>query len=394
MGITSFYKFFSESFKNKYISDLEGSVILIDAPFILNKYGIGIRNKGSDKKNNNNEIINHLYAIEKYTLKILKKGILPIYIFDGKSTDIKKYTLIERRKRKLDSEQKCCVIDDKNSDEYIKHFKRSYAINPKNILECQNFLTFMGIPWIQALEEADAQCTILANKFYKEISGVVSNDSDMLVLGSPKIFRDFNPKNIMTCEISLNSVIQFFFEKINECRIKNKMNKIKFDSEFIKDKFIEFCILLGSDYGKLIIIKHNSSDNELFELFVLNDLDISKLLNNMRYENTKKMRYYINDNFMENFLKIKYEYTDAYGYCPESIDFIKIKKPEINNLKKFLIEKMSYDDKYVKIIIDFMIDNYNIFTKTRNIFDSFISCNKKNSRSKLRFDAKINKLCN
>ena len=62
--------------------------------------------------------------------------------------------------------------------------------------------------------------------------------------------------------------------------------------------------------------------------------------------------------------------------------------------KKFLIEKMSYDDKYVKIIIDFMIDNYNIFTKTRNIFDSFISCNKKNSRSKLRFDAKINKLCN
>ena len=90
MGINGFYSFFDEANCQKYISELKGSIVIVDLSGILIRYGIGIRSQGEDKKNKDGKVINHLYAIVKYSISLLEKGILPFYVFDGKVSDSKK----------------------------------------------------------------------------------------------------------------------------------------------------------------------------------------------------------------------------------------------------------------------------------------------------------------
>jgi 5'-3' exonuclease len=367
MGITGFYSFFNQASQIKYVSELRGSIVAIDLSGILIKFGIGIRKQGFDKKNKHGKVINHLYAIVKYTLNLVDKGIFPYYVFDGK-TSRHKVSVSERSQNRITSSAKCSAIEDKKSPEFIKHFKRGYTFSRSDIEECKKLLELMGIPFIHAPEEADSQCAALAHKYPHLISGVITNDSDILIYGCPKMYKDFNPKIRTMIEYNYADVIDIFHKKINDVLESIGKPPIEYDIKFIKDALRHFCILMGSDYGKLVTVKCADKNNILLKLFVESNFDINEFVNKFKTQSEKNL-FHISDTILEDFHKADSEYKDSFVLMPEE-DTITIKPPNEDMLTDFFKEHMSYDSGEISTIIKTISTNYTVFNKMRHL------CNK------------------
>jgi 5'-3' exonuclease len=221
-----------------------------------------------------------LFKIVTY---LLKYKIIPLFIFDGKTPEIKKNTIQTRNNKKEKANN--ILINEKDTltnNELIKNKKRSTIIKYNNFKECQLLLTHMGIPFIIAPEEADAQCAVISRLPYDNIGGIISDDTDILVFGGIKLLKNFNMYTNTYSEYDINTIIYYMNQKANN--IIHNYNYIITHNDFIK-----FCILLGNDYTSGI--KWLGYD-KIFEYLVKNYFDINKLLS-IIYTN-EKLSYKIN----------------------------------------------------------------------------------------------------
>lgn len=230
MGIKNFNRFIKlncpEAIQYIKKKDLYNKRIGIDGNFWL--YQIMASMKSNDIRiyNNNNMDITHLYGLYNRILSILKLGIKPLFVFDGKPPELKYNTINKRVKEKCISKKRIEENNYINEKEKKKLIQNSFFINKKEIEDCKMLLEKMNIPYIQSLEEADSQLAYLCKKNY--IDYIISNDTDILIFGS---------KNILP----------FFKSSNKEYKIINKeVIKKKFDLE--EDDIIKLGILLGNDY--------------------------------------------------------------------------------------------------------------------------------------------------
>lgn len=79
----------------------------------------------------------------------------------------------------------------------MKKFKqRTTKVTKEHIDEVTELLTALGIPWIQSIMEAEAQCAYMAKA--KVVNCVATTDTDAIVLGSPIILMNFKKKTTYT----------------------------------------------------------------------------------------------------------------------------------------------------------------------------------------------------
>ena len=88
--------------------------------------------------------------------------------------------------------------------------------------EIQQLLTGFGIPWVSAPADAEAQCAFLAQCGLSD--GVISDDSDTLIYGSPVVFRHLY---------------------IGESTVEIYRNK---EIGFSQDELVSLALLLGCDF--------------------------------------------------------------------------------------------------------------------------------------------------
>lgn len=293
MGIKNFNKFIKVNCPEaiEYITkkDLYKKRIGIDGNFWL--YQIMGSMKSNDIRiyNNNNLDITHLYGLYTRILSILRLGIKPLFVFDGKAPELKYDTINQRIKEKFVSKKKIEENNFINEKEKKKLIQNSFFINKKEIEDCKLLLEKMNIPYIQSIEEADSQLAYLCKKNY--IDYIISNDTDILIFGS---------KNILP----------FFKSSNNEYKIINKETiKKKFHLE--DDDLIKLGILLGNDYCIF--------DNNIFSKPCVGNL--KKEIENINFEKFEKVINY-------------YKFPNVKKYNCNYLDF-DIKKNI--NIKKLLI---------------------------------------------------------
>lgn len=227
MGIKNLHKLLKKCegiIVEKKPTSYNGQKIAIDISILIYQIVIAIRNTGSDLTNSRGEITSHLYGIFNKTISMLEMGINPIYVFDGKPPEMKNDILNSRREQRSKAKKKMSTAKDKK--EKIKYFKRSVVISKKQLEECQYLLKLLGIPVVNAPEEADSQCAWLAKN--NLVYGVSTEDMDILTFGSPRIIRNLSSRKKNSIEIDLNTIL--------------KRLKINYS------QFIDLCILLGCDY--------------------------------------------------------------------------------------------------------------------------------------------------
>ena len=244
MGIKNLLKFLSNYdgiLKEINDDNFNKQKVAIDISIILYKVIIAIRNTGADLTNKKGEIVSHILGLFNKTIYLLKKNIIPIYVFDGKAPDLKSKVIQERKEIKKKAWEKLESIT--NEKEKIKYFKRTVSISWKQLEECKELLKLMGIPYVEAPEEADSQCAWLVKNGFA--AGVLTEDMDILTFGSKRIYRNLGSFNKKTLEINLDDIL----EKIN----------------LDYNQFIELCILFGCDYCDRI---KDISPDDLYNTYI------------------------------------------------------------------------------------------------------------------------------
>ena len=280
MGIKCLLKFINET--PELIQQVDNSKykfkrIAIDISILIYKIIISVRNSGADYTNQQGEVTSHILGLFNKTIELLKLNIIPVYVFDGKPPNIKSKILENRkqiRKKALEKLEHATTEEDK-----IKYLKRSSSISKEQWDQCKELLELMGIPYINAPEEADSQCAYLAKIGFVE--GVLTEDMDILTFGSTKIIRNLTSHKVPTTEIVLD----------------NLLNHLDLNQE----EFIDFCILLGcdycngvSEYKPNIIYEYFSKNKSIEKTIKAMKNDNMNISNEIQYKDTKK--YFLNPN--------------------------------------------------------------------------------------------------
>ncbi len=330
MGIKHLFKFLSEhsdNIKEINISNYYGKKIAIDISILIYQVIITIRNSGSDLVNDKGHITSHILGLFNKTIYFLNKGIIPIYVFDGKPPKLKQKTLDTRKNNKSKAFEK--FNNASNVLDKIKYFKRSVIITKEQINQCKELLDLMGIPYINAIEEADSELSSLCKN--NLVYAVLTEDLDILTFGAPRIIKGlYNNK-----------------KQIIELDLVNILNNLKLTHE----QFIELCILFGCDYCSSIC---NLKPNDIFKIYS----------QNKSIDNTIKHIKSLGINIPNN-----YNYIDAKDYfnnnyvCNKDNVILELKKPDNDKLLNLLVN--NYGLIKYKIIhkINHLNNLYNKFKK-------------------------------
>lgn len=189
---------------------------------------------GQQLTDSSGETTSHLVGMFYRTLRIVENGIKPVYVFDGKPPDLKGGELAKRLEQREKAQKAAEELKETGTAEQISKFeRRTVKVTRQQNDESKRLLKLMGIPYIEAPGEAEAQCAALARA--KKVYAAASEDMDTLTFGAPVVLRYLTAvesKGIPITEITLDTVLRSL--------------------ELDQDQFIDLCILLGCDYCESI----------------------------------------------------------------------------------------------------------------------------------------------
>jgi len=319
MGIKKLYdvikKMSPDSITIKNIKDYENKIILIDAVLMIYKNIMAIRKNGYDIKNNGKNIT-HIHSMINKLKKFKEFNITAIFVFDGKPPDLKTKTLEERERIK--SVMKAKYDKAKTNKEKEKYYYLKSDITDEEISDCVKLIQLFGFCTLFAREEADQLLASLSRN--DKVSGVVTDDMDILIFGGKNILKNFSvdPKK--------------YFYEIN-------LDKFKQDAKFNQDKLIILALLLGTDYSMNVKNIGPSKAPELVKKYkTIDELYKNKIINKE-----------IKSNFIKSFNIFKKTYLEG------TKDFEKLCVHKINliELKKYL-HKFNYKETKIEEITEFM----------------------------------------
>jgi flap endonuclease-1 len=172
------------------LEDLSGKSIAIDAYNALYQFLAIIRQPdGTPLKDNLGRVTSHLSGLLYRTSNLVEMGIKPIYVFDGIPPTLKEVEIKRRMRVKEEAavryEQALKAGKTEEARMYAQatsHLKDYMAEDSKKLLD------LMGIPWIQAPSEGEAQAAHLARR--GDADYCASQDYDSLLFGAPKLLRN------------------------------------------------------------------------------------------------------------------------------------------------------------------------------------------------------------
>ena len=214
------------NFKN-----LEGREVSIDAFNTLYQFLSTIRQRdGQPLCDENGNITSHLSGILYRNSSMIEKGIKPIYVFDGVSSDLKSETQMKRREIRQEAEEIYKqALADGETEKARKYAKRSSKLSKEIIDSSKRLLTLMGIPYVEAKGEGEAQASYMVLK--GDAYAVASQDYDCLLFGAKRVVRN----------LAINSNLG----NLEYYELKHVLSQLKITQEDL----IDMGILIGTDFN-------------------------------------------------------------------------------------------------------------------------------------------------
>ena len=210
---------------------LENKIVALDAANIIYQFLSSIRQAdGTPLKDQNGNITSHFSGILYRTSSLIDKGIKPIYIFDGRSDILKKGTQDKRREVKEESQKQWDkALEEGRIEDARKYATRSSRMSSEIIEGSKKLLELMGVPYIQAKGEGEAQASYMVEK--GDAWAVGSQDYDCILFGAPRMVRNLT---ITGGKANL--------EIIN-------LEKVLKDLEINREQLVDIAILVGTDFN-------------------------------------------------------------------------------------------------------------------------------------------------
>jgi len=172
------------------LEDLSGKSIAIDAYNALYQFLAIIRQPdGTPLKDISGRITSHLSGLLYRTSNLVEIGIKPIYVFDGIPPTLKEVEIKRRAKVKehalIRYEQ---ALKEGKIEEARMYAQVTSTLKDYMAEDSKKLLGLMGIPWIQAPSEGEAQAAYLTRR--GDADYCASQDYDSLLFGAPRLIRN------------------------------------------------------------------------------------------------------------------------------------------------------------------------------------------------------------
>jgi len=165
-------------------------IAAIDANNTLYQFLTIIRQPdGTPLMDGRGRVTSHLSGILFRISNFMEKGIRPVFVFDGIPAVLKQATIDERRKiRDTAGERWKDAVERGDEAEAYRQARSATRVDTTIIASSKELLGLLGIPFVQAPGEGEAQASYMVAK--GEARYVVSQDYDTLLFGAPALVRN------------------------------------------------------------------------------------------------------------------------------------------------------------------------------------------------------------
>ncbi|MBM3309577.1 MAG: flap endonuclease-1 [Candidatus Altiarchaeales archaeon] len=210
---------------------LKGRTIAVDALNTLYQFLASIRQPdGTPLMNSSGEVTSHLTGLLYRTSNLLRLGIKPVFVFDGKPHKLKHHELERRAEFKKESQEEWQKARDEGRiEDALKHAKRTSRMTDEMLADSKTLLDYMGVPFIQAPSEGEAQCAYMCLK--GEAWAVGSQDYDALLFGAPRVVKGLT----LSGKMELSMI---------------ELDKTLSSLGVTREQLVDVAILVGTDFNE------------------------------------------------------------------------------------------------------------------------------------------------
>ncbi len=172
------------------LKSLSGKSIAIDAYNALYQFLAIIRQPdGTPLKDRSERVTSHLSGLLYRTSNLVEMGIKAVYVFDGVPPALKE-TEIKRRVRVKEAalEKYEKALREGRMEEARTYAQMTSTLKDYMAEDSKRLLTLMGVPWVQAPSEGEAQAAHLAKR--GDATFCASQDYDGILFGAPRLIRN------------------------------------------------------------------------------------------------------------------------------------------------------------------------------------------------------------
>ena len=311
---------------------LRGKTLAVDGNNELHQFVALIRKPdGTPLTDRNGNVTSHLAGLMFRSTKLIHDYDLRLtFVFDGKPPQMKEAEVTRRRELKekaVKEWQKALAAKD-----YAKAFSKAVTtgkLTQSMIDDAKRLLSLLGIPFVQAPSEGEAQAAYIASK--KDVWASASRDYDSLLFGTPRLLRfltisgtEFLPSKGVSRQIKPELI-----------ELEEMLTKLRIS----RDQLVDLGILIGTDFNAgvkgigpkkalQLLSKYGSLENLPQEIK-------SKLPQN--YEEIRE--FFLNPS-------VTVDYSTNYGYLQEE------------KLYSFLVEERDFSVERVSKVVERMTGVY------------------------------------
>lgn len=322
MGILGLSKLIADvaptAVKENEMKNYFGRKVAVDASMSLYQFLVAVRQEGNMLMTADGETTSHLMGFFYRTIRMVDNGIKPVYVFDGKPPTMKGGELAKRAERREEAQKALEKAEEAgNVEDMDKFSRRLVKVTKQHSEEVKTLLKLMGIPFVDAPCEAEAQCAALAKA--GKVYGVATEDMDALTFGTPVLLR-----HMTFSEARKMPIKEFHLERVLQ------------EMEITHEEFIDMCILLGCDYCDSI---KGVGPKRAIEL-IRSHRSINKVL-----QNIDKKKYATPEDWPYEEARRLFVEPDVTD--PKDIE-LKWVEPDMEGLIKYMCEEKGFNEERIR----------------------------------------------
>ncbi|MEM0379884.1 MAG: flap endonuclease-1 [Desulfurococcaceae archaeon] len=324
------------------LRQLRGQVIAIDGYNALYQFLTAIRQPdGTPLMDTSGRITSHLSGLFYRTINLMENGIKPLYVFDGKPPEIKAEEIARRKKIREDASRKYEESIKKGDLESARRYAMMSAkLTDEMVNDAKKLLEAMGLPYVQAPAEGEAQAAYIVRK--GDAYASASQDYDSLLFGSTRLIRNLT----ISGRRKLPGREEYEEVKPEIIELNLLLNKLG----ITREQLIDLAILIGTDYNPDGI--PNIGVKTAYQLI-------------KQYKSLEKIpKTYLAGESIDELIKIRQYFLTP----PITINYrIDWREPDVNEIKRILVEEHDFNSERVSNACERLVKAYREFFKSKQM---------------------------
>src|SRR3989442_5246685 len=251
------------------LGDFRGKVLAIDAFNTLYQFLAIIRQPdGTPLQGRNGRITSHLSGLIYRTSNFVEVGIKPVFVFDGEAPRRKARTIHARVEVKQRAEREWReAVEVGDFEKAGTKAMQTSRLTGEMVEQSRRLLDLLGIRWVQAPAEGEAQASDMARRGIAW--GVGSQDHDALLFGAPVLVKNL----AITGRRKLPRKNVFIDVQPEEIHLDATLQELG----VTREQLVDVGILIGTDFNEGVrgigpkkalagIQKHGSAEGVLAEV--------------------------------------------------------------------------------------------------------------------------------